>query len=86
MGCLSLCFVCSQCAMEQTVCNATCLLVQQRKPSVILAEVESLPQASLLISCEHVVINQDLQNNHVADRFETLLCRHTQGLSASKLE
>ncbi len=36
------------------------LLVQQRKPSVIVAEVQALSQACLFISCEHVIVNQDL--------------------------
>lgn len=72
--------------MEQTVCDATCLLVHQCKPSVILAEVESLLQASFLISCEHVVINQDLQNKYISDGYKNVLCRHSPGLSALKLE
>lgn len=49
------------------------LLIQQRKPSVILAEFESLPQAHFLISCEHVVINQNLQRKHFAEGSEILL-------------
>lgn len=48
------------------------LLVQQRKPSVIVAEVQALSQPCLFISCEHVIVNQDLQYRLVAGDFQYL--------------